>query len=347
MPILSRQSRNVGSTEKLKYIDGFAGPGVYEKGDKGSPILALETALDHTQNFPVPVDLIFIEENKERYNALKDQLKPYIDQIASSKNVGDVTPIHGECCDVIEGMFKTSAARGQKFGPALVFLDQFGYSAVPMELIGRILAHGQCEVLTFFFWRDLKRFITDVSKHNGITTAFGGIEWQPAVRMTASEQQRFMQDAYIKCLKHRAKAKYVWSFAMADANSQLLCWLFFCTNVLKGLEEMKGAMFKVDETGGFYFSDEHGLNQLSLLTTYGPERLEADMRKKLAGRTMSILAIMEWVLTETPARLFKTSLGNLERQEIAKPINPPPRRRPCTYPDEHMDMLIKFEYSMF
>jgi len=345
LPILSRQSKNVGSAEKsIKYIDGFAGPGVYEGGEKGSPVLALETALNHAHEFPVPVDLVFIESNKQRFDKLSQQLSHYTSQVALSKNIGNVTPIHGNCREIIDEMLKAAKDGQRRFGPALVFLDQFGYSAVPMDLIGRILAQSQCEVLTFFFWRELERFITDESKHTGITTAFGGTEWQPAITMDARECRRFMHDTYIKCLKDRAKAKYVWPFAMADANSRLLCWLFFCTNSLRGLEEMKDAMCKVDKTGGFCFSDEHGLNQLSLLATYSPDRLEADMQKALAGRTMSVLEIKEWVLTETPAHLFKTPLGNLERQGIAKPINPPSERRPCSYPDEQMGMLMKFEY---
>ena len=39
MPILSR-----GSFPEILYIDGFAGPGEYEGGEPGSPIIALETA---------------------------------------------------------------------------------------------------------------------------------------------------------------------------------------------------------------------------------------------------------------------------------------------------------------
>ncbi len=348
LPILSRQSENIGSiSQGIKYLDCFAGPGGYATGEKGSPLLALEAALNHSLEFPVPVDLFFIEAKKERFDKLTQRLAPYAAQIKSSKNVGQATPIHGDCREIVDRMLADAAAKRQKFGPALCFLDQFGYSSVPMELIGRILAQPQCEVLSFFFWRELDRFITDTTKHAGVTTAFGGTEWQPAIAMASRERQQFMQDTYIKCLKERAKAKYVWPFAMADENSRHICWLFFCTNSLRGLEEMKKAMWKVDTTGGFYFSDEHGLNQLSLLVAYGDDRLEADMRKRLAGRTMSVLAIKEWALTETPAYLFKTALAKLERSGTAKPIKPPAGRRPATYPDDQMGMLIEFDYSMF
>ena len=42
MPILSHQSVKVSATRgSIKYIDGFAGPGIYDRGEKGSPVLAL------------------------------------------------------------------------------------------------------------------------------------------------------------------------------------------------------------------------------------------------------------------------------------------------------------------
>jgi three-Cys-motif partner protein len=348
MPILSNQSRNIGASgQSIKYIDGFAGPGIYEHGEKGSPILALEAALNHAHVFPVPVEFTFIEEDKDRFAELTRQLDPYMAKIPSSQNVRSMKPVQGDCRKIIDEMLTSASTQRKKFGPALVFLDQFGYSAVPMELIGRILAHGQCEVLTFFFWRDLDRFVTDATKHVGISNAFGGDEWKPVVDLDSPKREHFMEEMYMKCLKDRGKARYVWPFAMTDENSRLLCWLFFCTNSLSGLEVMKKSMWKVDKTGGFSFSDKHGHGQLCLLTSYGEDRLEEDMARRLAGQTISLSQIKEWVLTETPAYKFKTPLAKLEKRGVVKPIKPPPDRRPGTYPDKHLDMHMKFETPMF
>ncbi|MCH7724211.1 MAG: three-Cys-motif partner protein TcmP [Bacteroidetes bacterium] len=40
-PIISRYN-NV-----INYIDGFAGPGIYSKGEEGSPVIAINIALTH------------------------------------------------------------------------------------------------------------------------------------------------------------------------------------------------------------------------------------------------------------------------------------------------------------
>jgi hypothetical protein len=49
----------------------------------------------------------------------------------------------------------------------------------------------------------------------------------------------------------RAEAKFVSSFLMFDKNELPLYWLIFCTNNLRGLEEMKKAMWHVDKTVAF------------------------------------------------------------------------------------------------
>ncbi|HEX8342851.1 MAG TPA: hypothetical protein VF624_18255, partial [Tepidisphaeraceae bacterium] len=60
-------------------------------------------------------------------------------------------------------------------------------------------------------------------------------------------------------------------------------------------------MWKVDQTGGFTFNDRDGFAQFKFLTTYTDERLAADLAQALNGQTMTVGAINEWVLTQTPA----------------------------------------------
>jgi three-Cys-motif partner protein len=344
MAILSHQSGKLGATTRpLKYIDAFAGPGIYQNGEEGSPILALKVALNHARKFPVPVDFVFIEDDEARYRTLEQQLLRYRESSANSANVHSVKPVNRDCRIVLNEMLDAAKANQAGFGPALVFLDQFGYSGVPMNLIARILAHGECEVLTFFFWRELDRFISDKSKHSGVTGAFGGDEWLPAIDLAADRRVEFMSDAYVKALRTRGGAKFVWPFAMFDDAERLLAWLFFCTNSLRGLEEMKKAMWKVDRTGGFSFSDKHGLGQLTLLTRYGDTELAADIKHGLAGRTLSIVRLKEWVLMETPAYKFKGALALLEKQHILKPLSPPPKRRVGQFADE--TMLVELNAS--
>src|SRR5207244_6296704 len=85
----------------------------------------------------------------------------------------------------------------------------------------------------------------------------------------------------------RGNAKYVTSFSMFDKNGQPLYWLIFCTNNLRGLEEMKKAMWAIDKTGEFRFSDEDNPSQLRMFNeTYDPTWLAAKLATALAGKTV-------------------------------------------------------------
>jgi three-Cys-motif partner protein len=66
-PILARWSG------RIVYIDGFAGPGVYSKGEEGSPIIALRTASEHLLRPHTWSEMIFIfiEKDTERDNFLE------------------------------------------------------------------------------------------------------------------------------------------------------------------------------------------------------------------------------------------------------------------------------------
>ncbi|PSN94208.1 hypothetical protein B9Q06_09975 [Candidatus Marsarchaeota G2 archaeon ECH_B_2] len=64
-PILSKWNGRV------LYIDGFAGPGEYDDGSDGSPLLALEVARTHKLKLASEVVFLFVEEDKERFNHLR------------------------------------------------------------------------------------------------------------------------------------------------------------------------------------------------------------------------------------------------------------------------------------
>src|SRR5262249_9268887 len=140
-PILTRQAsalaRQFGMNPKREvlFIDGFAGPGEYTNGKEGSPVIALKAALNHSTSFPIPVRMMFIEERKDRFQHLQRVLAPYLAQLGASANILAVDPRSGDCDSVLNALLNESEQKKISFGPALAFLDQFGYGAVSMSLI--------------------------------------------------------------------------------------------------------------------------------------------------------------------------------------------------------------------
>lgn len=60
--------------QRLNYIDGFAGPGEYASGAKGSPVIAIESAIQHvrkgTLSPSAEVNFTFIEKEKRGLRGL-------------------------------------------------------------------------------------------------------------------------------------------------------------------------------------------------------------------------------------------------------------------------------------
>jgi hypothetical protein len=136
---------------------------------------------------------------------------------------------------------------------------------------------------------------------------------------------------------------------MFDKNGSPLYWLLFCTNSLRGLEEMKEAMWHVDKTGEFRFSDNDAPGQLRLLKeSFDPAWLAEELRSKLAGRTMTAMEVKEFVLVETPCYLFKPALRKLESDKTMKVVAAPAGRRPGTYKNDQLDDIrLRFDNPLF
>src|SRR5262245_2166548 len=137
-PILSRQvamlRRKTTSlvAREILFIDGFAGPGEYTNGKEGSPVIALNAANNHVASFPIPVRMIFIEARKDRFEHLQKVLVPHLDRARQLRNIRAVEPRSGDCDSVLNALLDDCEQKGIAFGPALAFLDQFGYGAVSM-----------------------------------------------------------------------------------------------------------------------------------------------------------------------------------------------------------------------
>src|SRR5579864_7125560 len=73
LPILAQ------SSERLLYVDAFAGPGRYSKGEDGSPLVVLKAARDHVVKFRSELLCLFVESENDRYEHLVrvlNEIKP-------------------------------------------------------------------------------------------------------------------------------------------------------------------------------------------------------------------------------------------------------------------------------
>ncbi len=64
--------------QRINYIDGFAGPGEYEDGESGSPLLAIEAAKYHVEHGTlapnVEINFMFVEARPDYAQHLQTKL---------------------------------------------------------------------------------------------------------------------------------------------------------------------------------------------------------------------------------------------------------------------------------
>src|SRR3990172_3271456 len=62
-------------SKAINYIDGFSGPGIYSKGELGSPIIALNVANNHTTELKGKLNFLFIDEREDRTANLNEEIE--------------------------------------------------------------------------------------------------------------------------------------------------------------------------------------------------------------------------------------------------------------------------------
>src|SRR5436305_15157217 len=98
MPILSRRyGASSRKPREILFIDGFAGPGRYEGGEDGSPIIAIKAALNYPRLLQLPISFLFIEQDEPRFLQLTEAIESLKPLISKSPNIRLLPPRNGDC----------------------------------------------------------------------------------------------------------------------------------------------------------------------------------------------------------------------------------------------------------
>jgi len=334
LPIISRFN------ERIIYVDGFAGPGEYSGGQDGSPIIAIKAILDHKFKINAKIKMLFIEKEEDRCNFLKEK----INKIKIPANL-NIEIICDEFRNVIEPILKGIEENKKVLAPSFVFIDPFGFSGIPLDLIKRVMQNPSCEVLINFMYEDISRFLSLEGNETHLTETFGTDEWKGAPNDNPHKRLEFLHGLYKRQLESSGgvNIKFVRSFKMKNKFNKADYFLFFGTNRIEGLEKMKEAMWRVDKSGSFEFSDATYQPFQGVLFEDKPRYSE--LRKiilgKFKGQAVSSKQLGDFIVTETSflRSHYKTSI--LRPMEEANPpqIEVTNRKRRKTYPDE---CIIKF-----
>ncbi|MCY3618184.1 MAG: three-Cys-motif partner protein TcmP [bacterium] len=307
-PILaSREARII-------FLDGFAGPGIYSDGSPGSPVIALRTLLNHSA-FPryrrCEFIFHFIEKDPSRLDRLQTELQQF-DPVPSNVKVATHP---GEFQDVIEEVSTSLSSRNRRLAPTLAFVDPFGVSGVPMNLISRFLDSNKCELFLILMANHLNRFLSAEHMRSSRDSLFGTNDFSEIESAPSGEREPLLVDLYKAQLRDVARFQYALDFEMRRVNGTVAYYVVYATRSLTGVEKFKDAMWKVDPSTGSYFSDRNW-NQGSLLTGSNVElsQLQQRLGDEFGGQDVSIERLEEFTLVDTPFRKphLRSALKSME-----------------------------------
>jgi three-Cys-motif partner protein len=328
LPILSH-----GGFPKVIFIDGFAGPGIYEDGSDGSPIIALKAFLSHPSPIRAQVHFHFVEEIDERAKVLAGELAKLLEAHGKPSNLHCFI-YSGERLE--EAYPKISNAIGSLRAPTLALIDPFGWTGAPMSIIKDILDRQSSEVLMNFMFEEINRFLGKAAQAKNFDALFGGENWREFIDTNGTQRKVGIREYYADRLFTVAGARFVRFFEMRNDRDQTDYFLFFATKSQKGLSAMKNAMWHADEGGTFTFSDATN-NQIILLKGADSRIIEREIVRRFQGEVVKVPEIKRFVVEET-AFLDSHFKSVLKAMEQATPprlevVDPPPGRKRGTFPD--------------
>jgi three-Cys-motif partner protein len=305
-PILSTYN------QRVVYIDGFCGPGRYKGGEVGSPIIALDEAMKHSERLRNnKLTFLFMDERGDRIAHLKSELG-----LVSLPGNCTVRVITGNFEDEFRSLLDTIENKGLQIAPTFAFIDPFGFKGLPFELVHKLLKKPKTEVFVNVMIDSINRFLDgpDKKTKQHIVDLFGTSE---ALEVAKDKVDRIVALRLLYQRQLSKCAKFVRYFEMRNAQNRTTYYLFFATNHPLGHLKMKEAFWKVDPSSGFRFSDATDPDQLVLFEIDESPKLAKELHHHFMNRKLLVAHVQKFVENETPfiATHMRNALRLLEEQK--------------------------------
>lgn len=249
---------------EIHYIDGFAGWGKYEDGSIGSPLIAMNTTKEMieqkhgliTQKLK-SFKCYFIENDEVNYSELKNEVDRFQEDCPPQI---EAFSYNMEFADFAEQYFRQGLSNPS---PAFIFIDPFGFSGVPFEIVEKLvnLRTTGVEVFITFMSGKMAQYMENKEHEVAITEILGTNQWKELVPNDLSKNkraERFVQ-IYENQLRNEAEVEYVWPFEMTEETKRQNCYyLVHATNHFEGFKLMKDIMYNAGAEDQFaYLGPDH------------------------------------------------------------------------------------------
>lgn len=252
----------------ITYAEGFAGAGVYKRGEPGSPVIAYDVFADALGTSSKRMRMILMEEDPRRVKELEHQLARARARHASDRTGRLAVDVQqGDFHPALLQKLRSTGALGK---PLFVLLDSFGGPDIPYLLLQELGRLPATEVMVTFEPGFLTRFAEkhEIHRQSG-DGAFGSSNWQAVFQQSAEKKFPFLREQYRDTLR-RAGFSHTLYFEMVDEGGRKL-YLIFGTRHELGLKKMKDAMWKVDTSYGVRYRDPKDTQQQTLELELDPD----------------------------------------------------------------------------
>ncbi|MGH3615257.1 MAG: three-Cys-motif partner protein TcmP [Pseudonocardia sp.] len=257
----------LSSWSTATYAEGYAGPGIYEAGEPGSPIHALRrfrnAQREHAHLHGKTLRMLLVEKRRDRVEKLVEQFRGELNDPMPTGEYRDaclhVIVRQGECETTLPELMDDTRAWND---PVLGVLDSFGGGST-QRLLRRFDKATGHEVLLTVDPQHFVRFDTERAD-----AVFGTPAWRE-IHDLPPDQKRSRVAALLVDAIRGAGFPYVTSFELHSVRGGDLA-LQFGTRHPLGIEKFKAALWDADPLGGAQFRDPNDPGQMLLDIGYEP-----------------------------------------------------------------------------
>jgi len=303
--IMARQS------ERIAYLDLFAGPGRYRDGTPSTPLRVLEMVTQDTQLAPRVVT-VFNDKSSKHCKALRENIAN-LEGIGKLQHQPQVTnyEVGGEVVEFL---------RGTSLVPSLFFLDPWGYKGLSLDLIASAIKDFGSECILFFNFNQINRFVAALTAPDCLVDLFGERRFRElkgdAARLSRSQRERVVIAAMEDAL-HEGGARLCLSFRFLNASGTRTSHYIVhaCKHPLGHLK-MKEVMWQesTKDIQGIARFEYAPMQNGQLTFDRRLDELKADLLRTFAGGSLTMKEVCDEHHPNTPyvPRNYKRALLELE-----------------------------------
>lgn len=273
-------------SNKIGYVDLYAGPGRYKDGSASTPLLVLEHAIDDPDMRSMLVTL-FNDADKHHSSSLQTEIDalPGIEKLKYKPDV-----LCNEVGEDAEKFFTET-----KLIPSFTFVDPWGYKGLSLKIVNGVIKDWGCDCVFFFNYGRINAGLTNPKVRSHMDALFEK-ERVDALQIelkdkTPEQRERIVLENLSQAIREMG-GKYVLPFRFKRGNRTSHS-LIFVSKHFKGYEIMKSIMASESST------EDQGVPSL----TYSPadastpllfslaqpfDKLLQDLPKVFSGETLTM-----------------------------------------------------------